>query len=208
MGNKALAAGIAVVVSGWVSTAAAQGFPDFGHAGTVAVGAERLMGLSFASVDVEGGGDSDFTGVYLLGNPAHSSPYDVPKFTFDYFVTDRFSNGTGLVFASLSPDEGDNVTYFAINPRIGGGFPIADKVGIWARGGITYYTSGDDDIDISGLGLNLDAMFVLGVTDSFAFTIGPVADIGLTGSAESDLGGEVDFKYTNFGANAGVVGLF
>jgi hypothetical protein len=207
MGNERRAALAAALLASSAGTAMAQGFPDFGHQGTFAVGVERVMGFSLAQVKGEGGVDGDLTYVSFLGNPSHATPYDVPKVAFDYFVADRFSLGGGLVFASISPDEGDSVTFVSINPRLGAGIPLGPSAGVWIRGGITYYSTADNDTDISGLGLNLDAMFAIGVSDTFAITIGPVADIGLSGSADLG-GGSADLKFNNFGANAGVVGLF
>lgn len=73
---------------------------------------------------------------------------------------------------------------------------------------MTYYSGSESDsvlsdAEISGLGLNLDLMFVMRVTDTFGFTMGPVADIGLSGTASGS-----DLKFDNFGGSAGVVALF
>jgi hypothetical protein len=189
-----------------VSEASAQGFPEFGHAGTVALGAERLMGLSFASAKTESA-SSNITYFSVLGSPAHATPYDVPRITFDYFVAQSFSMGTGLTVASIAPEQGDNTTFVAFSPRLGAGIPAGAGAGVWFRGGITYYSTTSGDYGINGLGLNLDAMFAIAITQSFAFTFGPVADIGLSGTADLP-GGEADYKFSGFGANAGLAGFF
>ncbi|HEX9621718.1 MAG TPA: hypothetical protein VF989_16345 [Polyangiaceae bacterium] len=199
---KTVVRGFAAVL-GMVTVASAArakpGFPEFGSSGTAALGAERLLGLSF--VKVSGDLEGDLTYFHFAGNPSHATPYDIPKLTFDYFVADHVSLGTGFVFGSLDPDGGDAVSIVVFSPRVGVGLAISRRAGVWLRGGLTYYNGEEGDVD--GFGLNLDAMFALGITDTFAFTLGPAFDVGLTGSI-----GPADVRFSSFGLSSGIAGFF
>jgi hypothetical protein len=46
-------------------------------------------------------------------------------------------------------------------------------------------------------------MFALGITDTFAFTLGPAFDVGLTGSI-----GPADVRFSSFGLSSGIAGFF
>lgn len=180
---------------------------SFSHGGTAVVGAERIVGLNVSSIDGAGFENADRTTVGVFGSPDPATPYEVPKLTFDYFVVNAISVGGGVIVASISPDEGESSTTMILSPRLGFGLPLWRGIGGWIRAGITYYDSTQQDFDISGIGLNLDAMLVLAPSEHFAFTIGPIVDLGLSGTASrADV--STDLKMSNFGASAGLATAF
>ncbi len=216
------------VVAGLVSFNAAA--DELGEPGQISLGAERLFGLNFGSVKTEGDGGAESTqsatDIGLLFNGGGPTPYTTPRLALDYFVADGVSIGGSIGFISHSgktesktggttvSQDDPAVTAFAIAPRVGYVIPLTDGVDLWARGGITYWSSttegvGDNapDLKTSGLGLGLEGLFVISPIEGFGISIGPTIDFGLTGTAEMG-DADSDLTATNFGLNAGLVGWF
>lgn len=215
-----------------------------GSAGNLIVSAERMFGVAFTSEKSEQtvGGvtttqtNSD-TGFGLLWNPGTSTPYNVPRVGVDYTVIDGLTVGGSLGFYTQSSktkqeqggasqeQDGPSLTALLFAPRVGYMLQFGDTMGLWLRGGVTYYnissesesTVGANTVKnengINGLALSLDPAFVITPVSHFGFFAGAMIDFGLTGKSksESTSGGtttstEVDQKFNNFGINFGLLG--
>jgi opacity protein-like surface antigen len=162
-----------------------------------------------------------------------ANPAAIPRLGFDYFVTDLISVGGSLGYSTASGEQKVNgasedlpsYSAFLFNPRVGFGIPISDIVVFWPRVGITYWRFHTESEDVntkqegtlSGLALTAEGMFVISPVPHFGFGVGPLIDLGLSGTAKGEatdkrsglkVSGEDDYKVTNFGAIAGLVGTF
>ncbi|MBN2193536.1 MAG: hypothetical protein JW751_12035 [Polyangiaceae bacterium] len=193
-------------------TAAAQ---EFGEQGTLAFSADRLFGLYLTHRGIDGDNeipddDDDVTEVGLLWQRPGITPFTVPRLSVDYFVINHLSVGGSIGFAHSDDedDDDDDETYnaFYFGPRVGGAWMFADWAGIWPRGGFSFYAIDAWDTDMTQFVLNVEAMFVLAPTDHFAFTIGPMADIGLFGKYDPPRAGDGDLHVYAIGLGAGLMG--
>ncbi len=217
------------------ATALAQGPSGFGTQGQFVLGVERVFGLNFFNGHYEaddpaiGGPDRDQsrTQFSLLWNTATTggfsgiNPYAVPRLTFDYAVIDNLTIGGSIGYASVSGEDdvdggGDQdfetATLFAFSPRVGYILRFNDTVGMWLRGGFTYYSVGQDDVgSASGFGVNLEPGFIFTLAPGVGVSATPTLDLPITGSFNDDSGpSNLDGDYTirNFGANAGLFVYF
>jgi hypothetical protein len=118
--------------------------------------AERLFGLSFTRETHENIDPGDpttetktsTTNIGLGTNVFYYSPYVQPQLGFDVFVIDHLSVGGALSYFTVSGEseetgEASNdvteFTLFRVTPRVGYGMMFTDLIGLWARGGLTYY---------------------------------------------------------------------
>jgi hypothetical protein len=213
---------VALVSSAIASTGSAQD-SGFAESGALVFGADRLFGVLHTSTTI--GEDAaetttSSTEISLLTRGAESaSPYAAPRLTFDGFVTDGISLGGTLGVTSQSVEidppigmdqDGPSETAVIVGGRIGYGHMFSDTVGLWPKLGLTYFTDSledrdGDEIDISGLAMSADVMLVIAPVPHFGFTIGPVLDLGLTGSSEIGPT-DVDTTVTDVGLLAGLAG--
>lgn len=216
--------------------------------GNFIVSAERMFGLSFNSRSEE----SEVTpGNKVKSTTSHTdisvlfpisgfrSPYMIPRIGMDFTVIDGLTIGGAIGFArgastvkselggQSTERDGPSLTAFLISPRVGYILPLGDNMGLWLRGGITYFslssssesttgtppTTTKNTSGESGVALSLDPVFLITPVPHFGFYGGVMADIGLTGKDKSERvsGGttqstETDMKYQNFGLNFGLVG--
>jgi hypothetical protein len=194
----------------------------FGRKGDAVFAAERLFGFTSTSATLENpgpGDDIEFDGTNFSlgwhGSWGTASPYEIPRFAFDYLVTDGLSVGGSLGFASIHQDvdggfigaNGDGSS-FLLAPRVGYVHMFSDVFGIWPRGGFTYHSQSiDDAYDANGFGITLECMFPISPTNHFGFLIGPTLDIDFTGSLDPDgPADDVDLTYTTFGIQVGLFG--
>jgi hypothetical protein len=190
---------------GLVGAASAARAGDLLQPKTIVISAENLTELNVISVSNGGNGGTFFA---LFGNPTSNlSPYEIPRLAVDGFITDKITVGGALIFARLSPDRGGDETIFTISPRVGFMLPLSANIGLWPRGGFTYYNDDQAGVTVSGFALDLEGMFVFKLIDRFAIVAGPVIDIGLTGSV-SAAGNSADERISNFGIRAGVLSWF
>lgn len=215
----------------WTASTAAAQSDLLGHSGTFAIGGEHLFGVGHASASLEpdGGGKvtSSSTEVSFLLSGGSQSPFTAPRLGFDAFVTDGVSIGGffGVVSQSSevetesptinggtasSNNDGPSETAFVLGARFGYAYMFSDTVGIWPRLGLSYFTdtteaSDGDEITVNGLALSVDALLVVAPIPHFGFTLGPVLDLGLTGSTDTGTN-DVDTTVTDFGAFVGLVG--
>jgi hypothetical protein len=193
---------------------------------------------------------SAFNGTGLDGT-TRPNPSAIPRLSFDYFVIDGLTLGGSLGYislggtqsvtkfntpagpAALPPDhDHTSVTGFAFAPRVGYAYMFNDVIGIWPRGGFTYFHyssetkqyNGQNAVDhtdkesFGGLDLNLEAMLVISPVRHFAFVVGPVFDLGLTGGVDISRdppdpnntlpAPDISVKHTNFGLTSGLLGYF
>jgi hypothetical protein len=212
MRRKLIAIFLLAVCSGAPAKAHAQ---EFGSKGQAVFSAERLMGITGShvetDVDLIGDVENDWTNISFgwRGPVAGDfTPFDVPRVGFDYFVIDRLSVGGSLGYASLNPDEGDDISAFLFAPRVGYAHAFSRVVAIWPRGGFTYHSGQLGNFEASGFALSLECPFTFSPTEHFAFHVGPTFDVDLSGSVEYDNGNDADRTYRTFGVHAGLLGWF
>jgi len=167
------------------------------------------------------------------------SPYTIPHLGFDYIVGGGFTVGGSLGFISgtgttktepvgMPSTERDDakVTVLAFAPRIGYAMALTPLIAFWPRGGITYFSIKSERTSqapmpittkttISGVGLNLEPMFVFSPADHFGIVAGPVIDIPLSGTSSSEQtpqtgtpGPDDKIKFANYGIAVGLLGYF
>jgi hypothetical protein len=220
---------------------------SFARAGTVAIGAERMFGFSRSSLTVQQEqppSDTEATTTLnrfsLLGRTAFSpqfpSPYSTPRFGIDFFPIDGLSFGGSLTYVTESgetetetpagsqTEDTDPGSGFLISPRVGYGLMFSEVFGIWPRGGITYFTAGEENKNaagqttsestIKGLAATIEVPLIISPVDHVGFTIGPTLDIPLSGSSETDptdpadATTEFDVKFMDIGVHAGLLVWF
>lgn len=169
------------------------------------------------------------------------NPYMMPRLSFDYFVIDGLSVGGSIGYATMggetkpekrpagvalgeSEDLPDS-NLFAFAPRVGYAYMFNDIIGIWPRGGITYARihseaqQGGAKYEVTNkvFSLDIEAMLVIVPKEHFAFVVGPVLDLGLTGSSKTEAtpapnnvpaDWDQDVKLHTYGLAAGMLGYF
>jgi hypothetical protein len=217
------------IVLGAVAPARAE----IATAGTLVISAERLFGLSFNNVTTStdnGDVSTSRTDFGLLWGST-TNVYMIPRVGVDYLVIDGLTVGGGLGFFVSSNDagtvngitsvdtSGPTSTRFLVAPRVGWAHGIAGRVGVWLRGGLTYYygsissarmgRNGDTTVSYrsTGLGLNLEPALMVALTDHFAFSAGPVFDLPLTGSRSQEVSTPVMTRTTSYYESVRNLGL-
>jgi hypothetical protein len=246
-----LAAAMATV-SG-ASAARATGSGDslgMAEKGSLIISADRLFGATWtqSSVDNPQKYKDKYTSFGLLwGSPVTStaglaSPYNIPRAGVDYTIISNLTIGGSIGFFSQShgtertnPNNGvitsqdaPSVTAFALAPRVGYVLGFSPNIGLWLRGGLTYFTTSVDlhpdntqfgtpsSYGFSGFSINLEPQLVLAPVEHFAFTVGLVADLPLGGSQKTTtyLGNgatqteSIGLGVTNIGLTVGLLGWF
>lgn len=221
---------VAGAVAASILTLGVTASAELGEEGTFALSADRLFGItSFnatadpkvpGSVETEHKGTSTsllWGGTVTVDNiPV---PAAMPRASFDYFVIDGLSLGGSLGFftsggeTKVGPASGDwaDVTGYAFAPRVGYNFNISDTWSFWLRGGPMYMSvnfdpSQGNDLDVSVFQLEVDGMFVAGLTEGFGITFGPSLALPLGGEWDAGQNYDVDVKVLSFGVYAGLVG--
>jgi hypothetical protein len=193
---------IAVLLLGLVGVARSAGAGDLHEAHTTILSGERLTTVQYSKVSTMGfSGDGGATNIYLfVGDFAPRTPFDLPRLALDYTAADHFTLGGSIGFVHASAGTGSDATLILASPRLGAVLPLTPGIELWGRGGVTYYHSEASSTTYSGVGLNLEAMFVFKIVDHFGGTLGGDGDIGLHDSHGT--------KYLNFGAAGGLVAWF
>jgi hypothetical protein len=197
--------------------------PGVAHAGaiekgTFAIGAERITGMFHSDEKIEGGNNQGTTAIALLGNTADSpfaAAWQFPRIGLDGFIIDGLSLGGSFTVIHREP-ENSSTTDILVAPRVGFGFMFSRVVGIWPRGGISYWhesvspDQGNADGDAHAFAFDVDVPLLIAPVRNFAITIGPVLDVSFDGRASGNiLGANVsrDISFVQFGLSAGIVGL-
>lgn len=240
--RKFLSAGAVVGILGATSLAAAADTGGIAGKGSFFISAERFFGLQIHSGTLERTTgavttkttDSRTDFGLLIGNP-NAGPHNIPQVGLDYAVIDGLTIGGAIGFWTGSTKrkfenntttverDGDSFNAFKISPRVGYIIGLNDSMGIWLRGGFTFFTTGTTSYDdngvkdgttsISGFALNLEPGFLLMVSQHFGFGANINVDVPLSGKlkTESITGStttsrEDTYKELNFGLTFGIVG--
>jgi len=205
----------ALVVSFGLSLPALGSAQELGRKHDVVFSVDRLMGVTGTHVAGNTGPveyHDDFTSLSFgwRATPDGLSPFDVPRFAFDYLIIDHLSIGGSLGYASVDADQQNDFSTFIIAPRIGYAYAFGRVVGIWPRGGFTYHsTSVDNGFDEKGFALTVECPFTFSPTQHFAFHIGPTFDVDMFGDRDTRVAvNEGDRTYRAFGVNGGILGWF
>jgi hypothetical protein len=206
----------ALVLLSAVSLPALATAQELGAKGDVVFSADRMMGISGTHVAGENGPadyENDWTSFSFgwRGSP-DTSPFDLPRVSFDYLIIDHLSIGGSLGYFEVNPDEGAEYSAFLFNPRVGYALAFGRVVGMWPRGGFTYHSLnaefGNDDVEESGFALSVECPFTFSPTPHFAFHVGPTFDIDMFGERDPSPVDSGDRKFRSFGLNAGLLGWF
>jgi hypothetical protein len=203
----------ALVVSSALLLPALASAQELGAKGDAVFSVDRLMGVTGTHVAGERGPleyHNDYTSISFGWRASPDlSPFDVPRFAFDYLFIDHLSIGGSLGYASVDADQGADYSTFVISPRVGYAYAFGKVVGIWPRAGFTYHSTNiDDDFDEKGFALSLECPFTFSPATHFAFHIGPTFDIDMFGSRDPSPIDKGDRTYRTFGLNAGLLGWF
>jgi hypothetical protein len=199
-----------------LATGSALAQERFATKGTVAFSADRFFGfgVSHESVDQEGpGGDFENDSTHFTfgwRGTIHPTPFDVPRFAFDYYVTDGLSIGGSIGYANYGGGDDDDqfneYSDFILAPRVGYTWMFSRTVGFWLRGGFTYHSRDWEGVaDESGLALTVEPTFVFVPVEHFGFTAGLNGDFDVTGGRDSGRA-EADVHYRSIGIQLGMVG--
>jgi opacity protein-like surface antigen len=179
------------------------------------------------------------------------NPFIMPRLAFDYMLIDHLSVGGSFGYTSTGgtnkaetrpvgtpatePEKLPDTSAWAFAPRVGFAYMFNDFIGIWPRLGVTYshlqaewtQTNNNqlqDRYTWKGwlFDLDIEAQVVLSPVQHFAFTIGPIVDMGLAGKgtvsiSEAPRTGNQQhmapvpdrtIKMTTYGLTAGLLGYF
>jgi hypothetical protein len=188
---------------------------ELGSKGDAVFSVDRLMGISGTHVAGERMPGhvqyhDDWTTISFGWRASPDlSPFDMPRFAFDYLVIEHLSIGGSLGYVSLDANDAPDVSMFEISPRIGYLYSFGRVVGIWPRGGFTYHSASvNNGLEESGLALTLECPFTFSPASHFAFHVGPTFDIDMFGSRDPRNNNEDkgDRTYRTFGLSAGLLG--
>ncbi len=203
----------ALVVSIGLLAPALAGAQELGAKGDAIFSVDRLMGITGTHVAGEAGGlkyETAWTSLSFGWRASPDlSPFDVPRFAFDYLVADHFSIGGSFGYASLDVDDGNDYSTLVIAPRVGYLYSFGRVVGIWPRGGFTYHTTNIDNLfDEKGFALSLECPFTFSPASHFAVHVGPTFDVDMFGSRDPSPIDKGDRTYRTIGLNVGLLGWF
>jgi hypothetical protein len=206
MVRTTLALGAFAVALAAASPAAAQdGTHGFGAQGSFILSGERLISLfSYGNLSLDNAGgngstSNSRTSFSLLssgGGVVGPTPYNIPRLALDYAVIpnltvggsvwlygDLSASGSNTTGAQTITSTQSKVTYWGFAPRAGYVLSLTDMFAFWPRGGFEYHhiDVGGGDTTIWQLAASIEAMFAFVPVEHFAITLGPAADIPITG---------------------------
>jgi hypothetical protein len=175
------------------------------RSGTFALGAERITGV-FHADEKDPGNSQGHTAFALFGNSADSplaGAWQLPRVGFDVFVVNGLSLGGSFVVLTRSTEGGGDATDIIFAPRVGYAYMFGRVVGIWPRGGLSYWhESGSGNFEAHSFAFDVDVPLIFACTHSFAITLGPLLDVGFSGKRQ-----DADTSFVQFGLSAGIVGF-
>lgn len=212
---------------------------DFGDRSGVFLSADRLFGAATTKTTRPSAGDlrqSSF-GLFLA---TPSTVYQIPRLAVDFVPTNGLTLGAalGLSIATADRDDGldsvqaPTVYGFLVQPRVGYARALSARLGLWLRGGFTYFrqTAEAEVVIVNrtveskatswGISMNFEPGVVVFLAPGFGLQVGLLADLPLTGSQEitraSVSGGgavtetttSTDESVRNIGVAVGLVGAF
>jgi hypothetical protein len=210
--KRTLRAALVVTAVVWSTVARAQETPaapaaapvepasalSFAAGGDWLLSIENLFGYTYAHQS-NGLHANTFT---LFGDAegATKSPYRYPSLALDYMVKSSISVGLVANFVRLTGSDGSSNTGFEGGLRVGYALMPGTNFGIWPRAGVTYsYGSA-----AKALGATIEGLLVLVITPHLLVTVGPVADIGITGTFKGRGGVVTDVTFTDIGLYFGL----
>jgi hypothetical protein len=233
---KHLALGMAALGLFWTRGAAAQE-ETFGTQGRFIIAAERVVGYTVTKTTVKwpvGNTDreekwTDTQFDFTAKGSVHD-PFAAPRLAFDYFIIDALSLGGSIGYSSHTHEgkwtqgnqAGDDADVtdsgFIVAPRVGYCYMFTPVIGIWPRGGFTYWTystetdppgGGPTDKDsVSGFDFSAEAMLAIAPAAHAAFLVGPTLDLPISGSGDRRRGNNSvsydKWKITSYGLQAGI----
>lgn len=170
--------------------------------------------------------EKEFTTRADIDDTVHASTFWIAP-SADYFVTNHFSVGGLIMFAttSNSADSTNNgvtttvsqptTNDFVFLPRFGGMIDINEQFGIWPRGGIGYASHQQNVVNgnlfvrdtLSGFILDIDCGFVWRFTENFFVRAAPEISFLPGGSHSVDLNGTSQSNSASAWQFAGVTGI-
>lgn len=195
---------LAAVLCALLATTTHYAHAEAIRAGTFALGAERITGVFHA--DEKAPGDESHTTFALFGNSSDGSiagAWQLPRIGFDVFIINGLSLGGSFVVLNRSVENGGDATDIIFAPRIGYAYMFGRVVGIWPRGGLSYWhESGSGNFEAHSFAFDVDVPLIFRCTHSFAITLGPLLDVGFAGKVR-----DADTSFVQFGLSAGIVGF-
>lgn len=152
----------------------------FGSDGQIAVSSDA--GLSLANTSLSGADDST---TRLTLRPA-----------LDWFVSDSISLG-GFVGVDYTSGAGGSTSVLSVGPRVGYNLPIADRLSVWPKIGISIANTtisrdgpdgidlGDDDDSNTSAQFNLFVPVMFHPVQHFFLGLGPALDLDLSGEQKA-----------------------
>jgi hypothetical protein len=201
-----------VAAFGALSRAEAQ---ELGSKGDAIFGAERVFGVRGEYEYEDNPAPQENTEISTttisLGFARSRTPYNLPRIAFDYMIINKLSLGGALLYSNMDAEvEGGGevgVTDFAFAPRVGFLHMFGNVVGIWPRGGLSYYsTSVQDNYDEYTMVFNAECMFPIILAGHFGILVGIAFDQSLTGNRDPEDGPERDISMRSIGLQAGLFG--
>ncbi|HVY38847.1 MAG TPA: hypothetical protein VHM31_12970 [Polyangia bacterium] len=173
---------------------------EFIDAGQWLLSVEHLFGYTYAHQS----NNLHVNSFTLLGDSDGSfkSFYNWPRLALDTMVTRSISVGLAATFVRTSITQGispntstSSNTGYEGAFRVGYAMMLGPWLGIWPRAGVTYahQTAG------SAFAVTVEGLIVAAVLPHLLVTVGPVADIGLSGKR-----GNQNVTYLNIGAYVGL----
>jgi hypothetical protein len=203
-----------------VLTLAAAAVPAAAHAeplaatrGTLVIGAERLFGFSSNRSTLytpNGERSTNHTDFGLLWGST-TNLYMIPRVGADFAIIDSLTVGAAVGFFASEQDDtaveggttvdadGPTSTRFLIAPRVGWVHGFTGRLGVWLRGGFTYFYDSTSRERImrnmmtvrsersTGLSVNLEPALTVALADHFGFSAGLALDVPLTGSLTAEV---------------------
>jgi hypothetical protein len=202
--NHALSS-VALVTAILVPTLA--GAQELGSKHDAVFSADRLMGITGTKVNDELANRRDDWTSMSFGwrSSPDGSPFDVPRFSFDYLPIEHLSIGGSIAYASNDVDGPPDSSALLLAARVGYLYSFGRVVGIWPRGGFTYHKQSIGNIDDKGFALSVECPFTFSPATHFAFHVGPTFDIDMFGERNTPVA-DADLTYRAFGVNAGILG--
>jgi hypothetical protein len=191
----AMAAGAALMA--WSQAGEAQ---TFGDQGTVTLSLERAFGFHWVGTDIERQRHSDLI-VFGFGWYRSETAYHNPRAGVDGFIIDHLSLGGTVGIYGWGAD--GNRVGFLISPRVGYGAMLGKSVGIWPRGGFTFFSEDENHgRNYNQFAISGECMFAFFPQSSWSILVGPTMDLGLFGRAGND-----DFHQHSVGLAVGMMGV-
>lgn len=207
MRKAVLGSVVAAALCGWCPPALGQ---SWGKKGSVTLSVERVFGLHWMHTEITNpsappspSNPSDRTlTVFGIGWYRSETAYHNPRAAIDFFITDNLSLGGAIGLYAWGSD-GDRQG-FLIAPRIGYAVRLSDRVGLWPRGGFTYFSEepAGGGANYTQFALSGEAMFAFLFQDSWAILAGPTLDLGLAGGV-----GDANFRQHSLGLAIGLMGI-